>query len=340
MKLFNCPKCNHIIFFENESCEKCKSKLGYNYLINNFSIPDLASNLTYCFNYNHNSCNWVIDTSSNSKFCVACNLNRKIPNKADIDAFDKYKRLELAKHRLVYQLVQLKLPIDSKIVHEKGLAFDFLSENNDENKRTGHANGVVTIILKEADSVHRELLRKQMNEPYRTLLGHFRHEIGHYYWPLLFKENNIKKFRSLFGDERLDYGVALENHYKNGAKPNWNSEFISSYAASHPWEDWAETWAHYLHIMDTLETANYIGFSIKNKKNLVLNNRVLKFKNPYKIKNFKKIFEASISLTSAANSLNRSMGLPDIYPFVIPKPVYKKLEFIHNLLFNTNVNLT
>ena len=143
------------------------------------------------------------------------------------------------------------------------------TENNDENAVTGHADGVVTIILTEADSVHREQLRKQMNEAYRTLLGHFRHEIGHYYWELLFNDSNIESYRQVFGDERLDYSEALEKHYKNGAPNNWNQNYISEYATSHPWEDWAETWAHYLHLMDTLETANSFGISFSPDKDYV-----------------------------------------------------------------------
>ncbi|MDG1728338.1 MAG: putative zinc-binding metallopeptidase [Algibacter sp.] len=270
---------------------------------------------------------------------MACQLNRKIPNESDKESFEKWRKLEIAKHRLIYQLSKLKLPLQSKIKTDDGIAFDFISANNKEKKLTGHANGIITILLSEADSVHREQLKKQMDEPYRTLLGHFRHEIGHYYWTLLFKNNDLQNFRNLFGDEQSDYGESLKSYYSYGAPLNWNVNYISKYASAHPWEDWAETWAHYLHIMDTLETANALGMSFSASNTPTQQNITTTIcPNPYKIHNFKIIFDASIALTCAANSLNRSMGLPDIYPFVIPAPVYKKLAFIHALLYNNYLN--
>ncbi|MEW4925582.1 putative zinc-binding metallopeptidase [Algibacter sp. 2305UL17-15] len=344
MKIFKCPNCSSTVFFENTSCENCGNTLGYHWFTDEFAIPQtfnahFNNNLKFCKNHKHSVCNWLIDQSSESQFCVACQLNRKVPNQADSENFKKWQRLEIAKHRLIFQLSKLKLPLQSKLKNDSGIAFDFLSANNKEKKLTGHANGVITILLSEADSVHREQLKKQMDEPYRTLLGHFRHEIGHYYWSLLFKNNNLQNFRNLFGNEQQDYGEALKHYYKNGAPSNWNSNHISKYASAHPWEDWAETWAHYLHIMDTLETANALGLSFLNSNPSIGNDTSVNFPNPYHLSDFKIIFDASVALTCAANSLNRSMGLPDIYPFVIPAPVYKKLEFIHNVLYSRNLNM-
>lgn len=342
MKIFNCPNCSSTIFFENTRCEKCGNILGYDYYIDQFVIPQIFNssyynNLKFCYNYKHSVCNWLIDKSSPTKFCVACELNRSIPNQTDTENFKKWQKLEVAKHRLIYQLTKLKLPLQSKIKSYNGIAFDFLSANNKENRLTGHANGVITILLSEADSVHREQLKKQMDEPYRTLLGHFRHEIGHYYYNLLIDNSNIDNFRYLFGNEQSDYGESLTLYYKYGAPSYWNLNYISKYASAHPWEDWAETWAHYLHIMDTLETANALGISFSNVSPYAENNTANNFVNPYFETNFKIIFNLSVTLTSAANSLNRSMGLPDTYPFVIPVRVYKKLEFIHNLLHNRRI---
>jgi hypothetical protein len=89
------------------------------------------------------------------------------------------------------------------------------------------------------------------------LLGHFRHEVGHYFWDRLVATDphQLEEFRVLFGDDRQDYGEALKRHYDEGAPANWQDTYISMYATMHPWEDFAETWAHYLHIVDTLETA-------------------------------------------------------------------------------------
>ena len=121
---------------------------------------------------------------------------------------------------------------------------------------TGHADGVITLDLAESDDVHRERRRAELGEPYRTLLGHFRHEIGHYYWPILVERAGaLERCRALFGDERADYGEALERHYADGPPADWAERHVSAYATMHPWEDWAETFAHYLHIRDTLQTA-------------------------------------------------------------------------------------
>lgn len=344
MKIFKCPNCSSTVFFENTKCVSCKNTLGYHWNNDEFAIPQtyntaFNNNLKFCYNHKFLVCNWLIEQTSESKFCVACQLNRKIPNESDKESFNKWRKLEIAKHRLIYQLSKLKLPLQSKIINEDGIAFDFLSADNKEKKLTGHANGVITILLSEADSVHREQLKKQMDEPYRTLLGHFRHEIGHYYWTLLFKNNNLQDFRNLFGDEQQDYGDALKSYYENGAPSNWNTNYISKYASAHPWEDWAETWAHYLHIMDTLETANALDMSFTHTLNNPVNNTTTeRMLNPYEIYDFKVVFDSSIALTCAANSLNRSMGLPDIYPFVIPTPVYNKLTFIHALLYNNYLN--
>lgn len=336
MKIFECPNCKSPVFFENTVCQYCNTSIGYNHYFDVFDIPNNNQNnfSMLCSNSNLGVCNWLVDNNEKTEFCLACNLNRTVPNRSNTDYFEKWIKLETAKHRLIYQLLKLKLPIKSKMMNEVGIAFDFLTEKNDENAVTGHADGVVTIILTEADSVHREQLREQMNEAYRTLLGHFRHEIGHYYWERLFNNSNIESYRQVFGDERLDYSKALENHYKNGAPANWNQNYISEYASSHPWEDWAETWAHYLHLIDTLETANCFGISFNPNKEHVKKLVINSCPNPYFTENFKDIFDASIALTCVANSLNRSMGLPDIYPFVVPDKVIQKLTFIHNLLKN------
>lgn len=331
MKIFDCPNCSSPLFFENTKCVSCGSSLGFDPDELLFkSVSDDWSG--YCKNHELGLCNWLISGGSKNTFCPACALNRKVPNASDGENFEKWKPLETAKHRLVYQLLKLGLPLVPKSEADEGLAFDFLGSDNDDNKMTGHANGVVTIILTEADSVHREQLRKQMSEAYRTLLGHFRHEIGHYYWPLLFKYENLDRFRFFFGDERKDYGASLEQHYATGAPQNWNENFITAYASSHPWEDWAETWAHYLHLMDTLETAGSLGLSLKPEISKPSYLEMAKAQDPYTINDFKIIFDASISLTCAANSLNRSMGLPDIYPFIIADTVYEKLNFIHEIL--------
>jgi hypothetical protein len=218
---------------------------------------------------------------------------------------------------------------------ENGLCFDFVEQQNNPNLMTGHANGVITILVKEADSVLREQMRRQLLEPYRTLVGHLRHEVGHYFWEQLVhpKPEILVEFRSIFGDEQDDYGKALQLYYKTGAPENWQDSFISKYATSHPWEDWAETWAHYLHIMDMVETAYFFGLNVK-PRGLEKNMKAKVTYDPYIIDKFEIIIKTSVPLSFAVNSINRAMGLPDVYPFVITKPVIKKMKFIHRLLLD------
>lgn len=272
-------------------------------------------------------CNWV--ASLYTDMCFSCSFTENHPESTDTEQYVKLAPLEKAKRKLFYQLNRLGLPLVSKRTNSQtGLQFDFLTKDNALEAVTGHADGIITILLSEADSVHREEMRKRLSEPYRTILGHFRHEIAHYYWMLLFKENNLKDFRKVFGDERADYGNSLKTYYDQGAPVDWQKTFISTYASSHPWEDWAETWAHYLHIMDTLETAKSHKLSVQYAKQTISSKHI----DPYTERDFKIIFHTCIPILSTLNSMNRSMGLLDLYPFTITENVFKKLEFIHTLL--------
>jgi hypothetical protein len=250
--------------------------------------------------------------------------------------------IERAKHRLVYSLLKMKLPLQSKTVDPKnGLSFDFLADEKKEGQPkvlTGHSEGLITINIAEADDIAREMARKAMDEVYRTVLGHFRHEVGHYYWDRLIDNTPyLEQCRELFGDDRKDYGEALKEHYEKGSPPDWAEHFISAYATMHPWEDWAETWAHYLHIIDTLETASSFGVSIHPKiadsSSSIINADIRV--DPYNVENFSEIIRLWLPLTFALNSLNRSMGLRDLYPFVISSKVTDKLSFIHTVCYET-----
>lgn len=198
---------------------------------------------------------------------------------------------------------------------------------------TGHANGVVTILLREADSVFREQTRKDMQEAYRTLIGHLRHEVGHYFWDrLIFTDEKVlHTFRTIFGNEERNYNDALQTYYKNGAPDNWQDSYISKYASSHPWEDWAETWAHYLHIMDMVETAHFFRLRV-NPTGISKNMKTKITLDPYLIKDFETIVSTCVPLSFAVNSINRAMGIADVYPFVINARVIEKMTFIHKLL--------
>ena len=351
MKLFKCSHCGQLIYFENTHCEQCGLQLGFETesleLValnadNNglFKIQGKNTNqrYRYCANYQHTVCNWLVPENNDSFFCKACDLNRTIPDLRNAEYVQEWKTIETAKHRLVYSLLRMKLPLVSKTINEEtGLAFDFIADTNlpkAEKILTGHDNGLITINIAEADDIKREMARKSMQEVYRTVLGHFRHEIAHYYWDRLIADTNkTQAFRSLFGDENLDYEKALKTHYEQGPPTDWQKNFISSYASTHPWEDWAETWAHYMHIIDTLETAYAFGLSIGPRGQHTSDSLQAEIKtDPYRVSDFEKIIQLWLPLTFAMNSLNRSMGLNDLYPFVISPPVIKKMKFIHAVI--------
>ncbi|QCX00689.1 hypothetical protein FGM00_11435 [Aggregatimonas sangjinii] len=345
MKVFQCGNCNHPLYFENNVCENCGHSCGYRENDRKMLTFDSSSSVMisdrekieykYCKNKAHGVCNWVLEKTSKKEYCPACQLNRTIPNLSDKENFLKWKNLEVAKHRLIYQLLKIGLDLPSKMSSDEGLCFDFIAKGGNPNIMTGHANGVITILLREADSVLREQIRKQLQEPYRTLIGHLRHEVGHYFWErlVLRKKNVLAEFREIFGDERVSYTEALRSYYAKGAPQDWSDSYISKYATSHPWEDWAETWAHYLHIMDMVETAHFFRLKVNPNKNTKNLKTRVSF-DPYIKEDFQAIVNTCVPLSFAVNSINRAMGIPDVYPFVINMGVVKKMKFIHNILLS------
>lgn len=364
MRLFTCSKCQKTVFFENVRCTNCGSTLAY--------LPDCrivssiepapreaaggadapgsqlfqalaptAKGMRYrlCANsIDYDVCNWTVPETDDSPYCEACRLNEVIPNLESSDeALGAWRRLEIAKRRLFYTLYELGLPIESRRVRpESGLVFRFKEDMAGVRVFTGHGDGVITINIAEADDPFREKLRKDFREPYRTVLGHFRHEIGHYYWDRLVKDTKwVAAFRALFGDERVSYDESLKRHYENGPHRDWPHHFVSAYATMHPWEDWAETWAHYLHMIDTLGTARSYGLVLRPRPVLggertTLTTRAIDFDD------FDDLMRSWVPITVALNSLNRSMGLNDPYPFVLMPDVVEKLRFVHDVVEHWN----
>ena len=347
MRLFKCQVCQQILYFENTVCEKCSHRLGY--LPGAVALSALEedgdawravasrrSAWRYCANEAHGACNWLIDATSSDVFCLSCRHNRTIPDLAVPANLISWRKFEIAKHRLFYSLIRLRLPLYTRADDASGLAFDVLADRVDRQGprvMTGHDNGVITLALAEADDAHREKNRVELHEPYRTLLGHLRHEIGHYFWDRLVSDGNaLDGFRALFGDERQDYGQALQRHYADGPRADWQARFVTAYAASHPWEDFAETWAHYLHIVDTLEMAGTFGMSTRPAltKGDELDAEI-DF-DPYRAAGIAQLVDSWMPLSVALNSLNRAMGQPDLYPFVLSSPAIDKLGFVHGLV--------
>jgi hypothetical protein len=351
MKLFECQHCGQLLYFENTRCERCRHVLGYmpdrtvlSALAHESgdcwrSLAVSAESFRFCANAAYGACNWLMPAHAAQTFCQACRLNRTIPNLDTPGHLLRWQRLEAAKHRLIYGILRLGLPLTSKAEDpQAGLAFDFLADSGPAFREsplvvTGHSLGLITINIAEADDVEREHHRQDMAEPYRTLLGHFRHEVGHYYWERLVRAGPwLEPFRALFGDERQDYGARLAAHYDEGPLPDWSQRFVSAYAGCHPWEDWAETWAHYLHIVDTLETAGAFGVRVHPNAG---RDRALAMEvdfDPYREDDFDVLVQAWLPLTYALNSLSHSMGHPAFYPFVLVPKVMQKLRFVHDLI--------
>lgn len=359
MKLFTCDCCGNLLYFENTVCVRCGAKLGFltdemdlatislpdDYECNRLPARTWQPSVRPCANYtDHHVCNWMVPADSEEPLCVACRLNRTIPNLETYggplteENRTLWHRLEIEKRRLVFTLLRMGLPVEPLSTHANGLGFDFLADPDpafSERGRviTGHDEGLITINIAEADPVIREKIRTDMDEHYRTILGHFRHESGHYYWNRLIRDTEwISPCREIFGDETQEYSLALERHYQAGPPADWQERFVSAYAASHPWEDWAETWAHYLHIVDTLETAYQFGIRVEPrvKGNDELN--VSMELDPYQELHFEVLIEHWLPVSFALNSLNRSMGHDHAYPFILSPPVLKKLDFIHRVI--------
>ncbi|MEE3852367.1 putative zinc-binding metallopeptidase [Gordonia sp. LSe1-13] len=330
MRDFLCRTCGQRLSFENSLCLNCKSALGFWLPTRSIYVLDDSGRtevdgllLERCANNLVAQCNWLVTWSGVPTMCASCALTRTRPSDDEVDALAEFGRAETAKRRLVLELDELGLPIRGRDEDpETGLAFDLLSSSQ-SSVVTGHASGVITLDLAEGDDVHREQMRVELEEPYRTVLGHFRHEIGHYYQLVLIDESNRAQFDDLFGDPDEDYQAALDRHYSQGAPEGWARDYVSSYATMHPAEDFAETFAHYLHIRDTLDTAAAFAMAPAGSTlDSVLPGDV----------GFERLVEWWLPLTWALNQINRSMGHPDLYPFVLPERVLDKIRFVHNLV--------
>jgi hypothetical protein len=351
MKTFHCGVCQSLIFFENSQCLHCGSALAFvdehAELISISQGEDglwqapegsehQAERYKLCANYtDQHVCNWALFSDDPESLCRACRLTHKIPNLSQPGSLEAWGKLETAKRRLLYAVLGLRLPVLSKQQDaQRGLEFQFLSdaaESNGDQSRvlTGHDNGIITINVAEADDIYREAQRLQHQEPYRTLLGHFRHEIGHYYWDRLIADRGrLEEFRQVFGDERTDYQQALTLHYEQGPPKDWSERFISAYASTHPWEDWAESWAHVLHMIDALETAHFVGLSVNPARDDEPALDIPESPMSARVADFDTLIREWSTLTYVLNNLTRGLGLADAYPFVLSEPVIDKLRFV------------
>ena len=359
-------QCGQPVFFLNSTCLACQTPLGYDpergrllplmpgpqpdtwRLWQAPSAPEADANLAgkedapvykRCRNLSTPArCNWLVPLKDPLELCRACRLNRTIPdlsNAAEPDNGYLWGLVEVAKRRLVSSLILLHLPVASRISEdpERGLMFDFLrSPANGPHVMTGHDTGLITLNVDEADDAEREAVRKAMHEPYRTLLGHFRHEVGHYFWDRLVAGTPwMDGFRQIFGDETANYAASLQRNYEQGPPSDWPLHFVSAYASTHPLEDWAECWAHYLHMRDGIDTALSLGLSLDRSDLELIPFTVDELYQPDhpQAEQFLAFLNHWTRLTTMLNEMSRSMGQSDFYPFVLPREVVGKLHFIH-----------
>jgi len=363
--LYRC-RCGRPLFFRNSRCLGCGAEVGYDpeqatllalpatqqtpYRITAGRGPArVERSYLRCANYTTPArCNWLVPVAKERArtaqiLCRSCRLNRIVP---DLDKSEHgiwWARIEDAKRQVVSTLITLGLPVRSRVSEDtaRGLAFELLrSEPSGPRVVTGHANGIVTLDIEEADDATREQRRAAMREPYRTLLGHLRHEIGHYYWYRLIENSPWHAaFREVFGDERTDYAAALQRHYDTGPPADWTVAHVSAYASAHPWEDWAETWAHYLHMIDALDTAVSFGVSARAIEATFDHFEADALAqtappNAADASAFLGFVNAWVELATVLNELSRSMGQPDFYPFVLSAAAVRKLHFVHRVVID------
>ena len=338
MQRYYC-QCGQELFLDNGLCVRCRRVVGYDPVQRmvvslekqgkHWYAPGCDVAYEFCENRTeYGVCHGLLRRDrpdAHRSICLDCRLTRTLPDLGKMENQQRWRKLERAKRRLLYGLRAFHLPFEVPIAGEvRPLRFDFLEDkrsNEDVEQAfvtTGHLAGVITVNVLEADDVQRVWQRELHGERYRTVLGHMRHEVGHYYFEYLVRD--IEAFARLFGDPYAPYDSALKHHYKYGPKDGWQQHYISAYASAHAAEDWAETFAHYLHSWDALETAMARGVIESLSDDAGFDQRLQHWD------------RFSVTL----NEMNRSLGLPDAYPFVVTEEIADKLRFVHQVVTGDN----
>ncbi len=347
MRNFSCAVCGNTTYFENRNCIACGARLGF--VAQTQTLEALVpgdgdtwelvggdgQSFRYCANAALDVCNWMVDGVSGETYCRACRHNRTVPSAALPQTLAHWRTIGAAQRHLFYSFLKWRLPAPTREEDTAGgLVFDFLedrrlADGTIEKPMTGYDEGLITIRAAEADDAEREALRAQMHEPYRTMLGHFRHETGHFIWNQMIRDGGlVAECRAVFGDDSVDYGEALQRHYAEGPPLDWQTRFISEYASSHPWEDFAETFAHCLHIVDTLEMARSHQIRLSACGGPAEDIAT----DPYIERDFEILANLWVPLSITLNSLHHSMGERPLYPFILTSAVREKLGFVHKVI--------
>jgi hypothetical protein len=274
----------------------------------------------FCANRELIGCNWI--APQQGAFCRSCAMTELAPDTSIANAMSNWAQTEAAKRWALDNLGRWHWfrPEDPGTPPR----FHILAEGPTP-VQMGHIEGVVTISVAEADPVVRTTRREALDEPYRTMIGHMRHEISHMlWWRLSLRADFLEAFRAMFGDERIDYAAEMQRHFNDGPPPDWRQRYLTAYASSHPHEDWAETAAHLVHLTDIADSFVAAGLSSPELPGSGWD--------PYAETNAEKLVWAAASLAVAVNHVNRSMGLSDLYPFVLSEAALRKLVFVHGWL--------
>jgi len=343
MEAFRCA-CSNPLHFENSLCLQCRWSVGYDPAAETMVRWNEHSPLTPCANgTQYQVCNWLVPKNKPETYCLACQCNRTIPETTSLENRQRWSRMEVAKHRAIYTLLHVNLPVESRAKNPvTGLQFDFLKPLPGQPVTTGHERGVITMNLEESDDAIREANRQRLHEPYRTLLGHFRHELGHYHWWRWYETGQadpkeLDAVRAVFGHEHDNYQSAMDRYYRSGPPAGWEQTFISAYAAMHPWEDWAESWAHYFHILDGLQTIDSFSLDGRPKRfeGHMFDEKAVQLPaavGRHHPKEFLNMLHRWVFLTPAINELASSLGQRNLYPFVLSREAARKLHLIHVLV--------
>ena len=344
MRVFHCDHCGHLVFFDSVRCLHCGSTLAF--LPDQLTLaalvpdgpgtwrregPESPPRYRLCQHAHEGGCNFAVSAHDPEPLCVSCRQTRWLPDLSDPAHHRRWRQIEQAKRQLYYTLALLGLQPQGG---QTGPSFELLADMPGIPVMTGHRAGTITLNVAEADDDERARRRLALHEPYRTLVGHLRHESGHFFWDVLVRDHAaLDDFRALFGDERQDYAAALQAHYARGpGTGSWQEQHVSAYAAAHPWEDWAETWAHYLHMVDLLETAASYETTLTIADGAApVRQRV---HDPFATPSpdFATMAREWVPLTLLLNSLNRSLGQQDAYPFALSAGAMAKLRFVHDLI--------
>lgn len=311
MQRFSCPACGTAAYFHNLTCV-CGQPL--------FFDPEARVMLNQgeaCANRPTISCNWIAD---GGQYCRSCAMSYVVPDLNVGDNLLMLARAESAKRWVLANLSCWQWFTNADVGRRpRFLMLSEYTSGRSEQIMMGHAAGEITINVTEADELIRLQRQRELGEQYRSMVGHFRHELAHFCFDRLsLSPEFLSEFRELFGDERQDYGTALLRHYEAPLAPG--EDYITPYSTAHPHEDWAETVAHLLHLVDFSDSFVSAGLAMRG---------VPEGFTPYSEPDTNRLINVATEIAIAINDINRALDNSDLYPFVLTGPVRQKLSFAH-----------